>query len=358
MNEMRRNDVEGSTTAGSKNKPRVAVVILNWNGSNFLLKFLPSVLASTYPNLEIVVADNASTDDSVTLLKEKFPKVTLWENKKNEGFAGGYNSALKQVDADVFVLLNSDVEVTPGWIEPIVALLESNPGIAACQPKVLSFHKRDTFEYAGASGGWIDRFGYPFARGRVFDDCETDTGQYNNAAPCFWATGAALFIRSEDFIKSGGFDVAFFAHQEEIDLCWRLHSMGREIYVQPASVVYHVGGGTLASSSPQKTYLNFRNNLFLLYKNLPKMKLLILPARMLLDLVAMMRMLMKGELKMARAILKAQFSFLGYVILGKVKRGVTETKGKNYDGMYRGLLVWAYFGMKKKRFSEIVGDKP
>lgn len=356
MNEMRRNDVDTGTSAGSIKNPRVAVVILNWNGCNFLLQFLPSVLASTYFNLEVVVADNASTDDSVKLVKEKFPNVKIVENPVNEGYAAGYNRALQKVEADIFVLLNSDVEVMPGWIEPVVALMESNSSIAACQPKVLSFHKRTHFEYAGASGGWIDRFGYPFARGRVFDDCETDAGQYNDAVPCFWATGAALFIRADDFKQAEGFDPAFFAHQEEIDLCWRLKRMGREVYVQPTSVVYHVGGGTLANNSPKKTYLNFRNNLFLLYKNLPKMMLLVLPARALLDLLALFRMLLKGEFSHAGAIGKAHVMFWGYILTGKVKRRNTETTGKYYKGMYNGLLIWAYFGRKKKLFSEIVSD--
>lgn len=357
MNEMRRNDAEALASAGLKKNTRVAVVILNWNGSHFLAKFLPSVLASTYPNLEIVVADNASSDDSVAMLKEKFPSVTIWVNKRNEGFAGGYNSALKEVCADIFVLLNSDVEVTPGWIEPVVELMNRNSKIAACQPKILSYTHQNKFEYAGASGGWIDRFGYPFARGRVFNECEIDSGQYDDAVPIFWGTGAALFVRANDFNLVGGFDAAFFAHQEEIDLCWRLKRNGREIYVQPASVVYHVGGGTLLNSNPLKTYLNFRNNLLMLYKNLPRMMMLILVARALLDVVAMLQMLFKGDIKNALAVMKAQIAFLGYILMGKVKRKGTETKGKIYDGMYSGLLVWEYFVRKKKKFSEIIYDK-
>jgi len=358
MNELRRNDAEGLVTAGSIIKnTRVAVVILNWNGKDFLEKFLPSVLASTYPYLSIVVADNASTDDSVSFLKNKFPAVKIWENKTNEGFAGGYNRALKEIDADIFVLLNSDVEVTPGWIEPVVELMNSNNKIAACQPKVRSFHQKNRFEYAGASGGWIDRFGYPFARGRIFDECEVDEGQYDDAVPCFWATGAAMFVRSSDFFSAEGFDDVFFAHQEEIDLCWRLKRMGKEVYVQPASVVYHVGGGTLQANSPRKTYLNFRNNLLMLYKNLPKMMLLVLVIRMLLDLAAMLQLLLKGQWKNSAAVIKAHISFLGYIMMGKVKRSGTDTGAKTYNGMYGGLLVWDYFMRNKKRFSEIIRPK-
>lgn len=358
MNEMRRNDVDALVAAGStKNKPRVAVVILNWNGKSFLEKFLPSVIQSTFSNLEIIVADNASTDDSVSFVKEKFPSVKTWVNKTNEGFAGGYNRALKEVNADIYVLLNSDVEVESGWIEPVVALMESNRKIAACQPKVLSYHDKNKYEYAGAAGGWIDRFGYPFARGRVFDDCEVDHGQYDNAIPCFWATGAAMFVRAENFHAAGGFDAAFFAHQEEIDLCWRLKRKGWEVYVQPASVVYHVGGGTLANNSPAKTFLNFRNNLLMLYKNLPKMSLLILLIRILMDWLAALQMLFRGDAKNAWAVIHAHWGFWIFTLGGKVKRRTPDPKPDFFKGMYAGSVVFDYFIKKKKQFSEIVEVK-
>ncbi|WP_462220674.1 glycosyltransferase family 2 protein, partial [Ferruginibacter sp.] len=244
--------------------PSVAIVILNWNGRKFLEQFLPSVIASVYDNKKIIVADNASTDDSVIFLQQQYPQIEILQNSSNEGFAKGYNTALKQVQSDYYILLNSDVEVTPGWITPVIDLMESDTTIAACQPKLLAYNYKNQFEYAGACGGWIDKFGYPFSRGRVFDICEDDKGQYNNAAQCFWASGAALFVKASVYHELGGLDEYFFAHQEEIDFCWRLQLAGYKVYVQPASEVYHVGGGTLAKGSSKKTYLNFRNNLIML----------------------------------------------------------------------------------------------
>ena len=248
--------------------PTVAIVILNWNGKAYLEKFLPIVLKSSYENKTVIVADNASTDDSVLFLRNHYPGVRLIENAANEGFASGYNKALQQVNSEYCILLNSDVEVTEQWIEPVIAIMEANKKIAACQPKILSFKQKKYFEYAGAAGGWIDSMGYPFSRGRVFDCCETDNGQYNNASPCFWATGTAMFVRTEVFKQLAGFDESFFAHQEEIDLCWRMQLAGYAVFVQPASVVYHIGGGTLPSGNSRKVYLNYRNNLVMLYKNL------------------------------------------------------------------------------------------
>lgn len=249
--------------------PTVAIVILNWNGKAYLEKFLPIVLKSSYENKTVIVADNASTDDSVLFLRNHYPGVRLIENAANEGFASGYNKALQQVNSEYCILLNSDVEVTEQWIEPVIAIMEANKKIAACQPKILSFKQKKYFEYAGAAGRWIDSMGYPFSRGRVFDCCETDNGQYNNASPCFWATGTAMFVRTEVFKQLAGFDESFFAHQEEIDLCWRMQLAGYAVFVQPASVVYHIGGGTLPSGNSRKVYLNYRNNLVMLYKNLP-----------------------------------------------------------------------------------------
>ena len=264
--------------------PTVAIVILNWNGKAYLEKFLPIVLKSSYENKTVIVADNASTDDSVLFLRNHYPGVRLIENAANEGFASGYNKALQQVNSEYCILLNSDVEVTEQWIEPVIAIMEANKKIAACQPKILSFKQKKYFEYAGAAGGWIDSMGYPFSRGRVFDCCETDNGQYNNASPCFWATGTAMFVRTEVFKQLAGFDESFFAHQEEIDLCWRMQLAGYAVFVQPASVVYHIGGGTLPSGNSRKVYLNYRNNLVMLYKNLPvSEKIWKIPVRLVLD---------------------------------------------------------------------------
>jgi GT2 family glycosyltransferase len=246
------------------NLPRVAVVILNWNGINYLKQFLPSVCASTYPNLEIIIGDNASTDESVVYVRDNYPQVKIIINDQNYGFAGGYNKILTQLDHDYFILLNSDVEVEPNWIEPVISLMESDSKIAAAQPKILSQANKHSFEYAGAAGGFIDDFGYPFCRGRLFDTLELDKGQYNESSEVFWASGAAFFIKRPNWLEMNGLDDDFFAHMEEIDLCWRLKNEGYKIMYCADSQVYHVGGGTLQAESPFKTYLNFRNNLVLL----------------------------------------------------------------------------------------------
>lgn len=246
---------------------KTAVVILNWNGRKFLKKFLPDVIKFSKKDAEVIVADNASTDDSVAVLKADFPEIRIIENKSNGGFAKGYNQALKLIDAEYYILLNSDIEVTENWINPVIELMESDKNIAACQPKIRSYHEKEKFEYAGAAGGFIDKFGYPFCRGRIFQSLEEDKGQYDDTVEIFWATGAALFIRAELYHKLGGMDDDFFAHMEEIDLCWRLKNEGYKIMYCPKSTVYHVGGGTLPTSSSWKTYLNFRNNFFLIYKN-------------------------------------------------------------------------------------------
>ncbi len=338
--------------------PSVAIVILNWNGRDFLKKFLPSVLASTYEHKKIIVADNASTDDSVEFLKAHYPQVEIIQNSSNEGFAKGYNTALKQVKADYYVLLNSDVEVTPGWIEPVIELMESDTAIAACQPKLLAYNDKTLFEYAGASGGWLDYFGYPFMRGRIFDICERDTGQYDDAAPCFWASGAALFVRSAVFEELKGFDAYFFAHQEEIDLCWRAQLAGYKIYVQPASVVYHVGGGTLPKGNSLKTFLNFRNNLVMLSKNLSwGAALWKIPARMLLDALSAWRGLFSGDQGYFFAIGKAHFHFIGWFLAGKKQSVFPQKRAAKPAGYFKGSVIWSHFLMKKKTFSEIIGSK-
>lgn len=338
--------------------PLVAIVILNWNGKNFLEKFLPSVVSSTYSNKLIVVADNASTDDSLVFLRKHYPTIKIIINTTNEGFAKGYNTALQQVQADYYVLLNSDVEVTPGWIEPVIALMEGNKKIAACQPKVLDYNHKALFEYAGACGGWLDKYGYPFCRGRIFDECETDTGQYDEAAAIFWASGAALFVRSAVYHEMKGLDTYFFAHQEEIDLCWRMQLAGYSIYVQPASVVYHVGGGTLPKGNSRKTYLNFRNNLVMIYKNLPlKSRLSRIPTRFFLDAVAAWKALLGGDSGYFFAICRAHVHFIKWVLFEQDKSVFPPATNGLLQGLYPGSVVWDYFIKKKKRFSEIVANK-
>ena len=291
-------------------KIKTAVVVLNWNGKAWLEKFLPNLVNHSQV-ATVFVADNASTDDSVDYVKINFPTVKIIVNASNGGYAKGYNDVLKQIDAEYFVLINSDIEVTAGWLSPIISLMDSDKQIASCQPKILNYNSKTKFEYAGASGGFIDNLGYPFCRGRIFDDLEQDKGQYNDAVEVFWATGACLFVRSTHFWELGGLDEDFFAHQEEIDLCWRLKNKGYKIMVQPKSVVYHVGGGTLNTGSPFKTHLNFRNNLFMLFKNLPISSLFTtIPMRLVLDGVAALTFLNKEKgLEHVLAIAKAHFSF-------------------------------------------------
>lgn len=272
---------------------KVAIVILNWNGAAMMRRFLPSVIEHSQDVADIVVADNASSDDSLQLLRDEFPTVRTIVLDKNYGFAEGYNRALKQVDNEYYMLLNSDVEVTEGWLDKLVEFMDAHPEAAACQPKLRAEHTRDMFEYAGASGGYLDRYGYPFCRGRIFDTVEKDHGQYDDVAEVLWATGAALMIRRADYWDAGALDGRFFAHCEEIDLCWRLCSFGRKIYCVPQSVVYHVGGGTLPKGNPMKTYLNFRNNLTMLYKNLPEQELRhVMRVRFWLDYVAAFKSLL------------------------------------------------------------------
>ena len=341
-----------------KQPASVALVILNWNGKHFLEKFLPSVLASGYENLSIIVADNASSDDSISFLQKNYPSLKIIFNNVNEGFAKGYNTALKQVSADYYILLNSDVEVTQGWIGPIICLMENNKAIAACQPKILSFENKNKFEYAGASGGWIDKLGYPFNRGRIFDFCENDEGQYNNTAEIFWATGAALFVRASIFHQLNGFDEYFFAHQEEIDLCWRMQRAGYKIFVVPDSVVYHVGGGTLPAGNKRKVFLNFRNNLVMLAKNLPfAEKIWKIPFRISLDNLAGWHALIKGDFITFKAIQKAHFYFLTWILKRKKENQFNKKKLRMLDGTYSGSIVWQYFIKKRKTFSEILRFK-
>ncbi|HMO32553.1 MAG TPA: glycosyltransferase family 2 protein [Lacibacter sp.] len=335
--------------------PHVAVVLLNWNGRTFLEQFMPSVLAATYGNYTVYLADNASTDDSVAWVQEQYPVVHILQSPQNLGYAGGYNFFLRQVEADYYVLLNSDIEVQPDWLAPLVALLEQDHHIAACQPKILSWHKRGSFEYAGAAGGWIDALGYPFSRGRVFDTVETDTGQYDEAAPVFWASGAAFFVRAAVFHEMGGFDESFFAHQEEIDLCWRMQRLGYRVYACPQSVVYHVGGGTLPAGSPRKVYLNFRNNLVMLVKNMPLSELLWkLPIRMALDALSAWKELLQGKPAYWRAVFQAHLDFADWWLRAS---GKYQAPHPSLSGWYSGSVVWQYFVKRRRHFSQIVHRK-
>lgn len=334
-------------------QPKVAVVILNWNGLHHLQTYLPSVLASSYPNLQVIVADNASTDNAVAWLQHQYPDLTILTSSVNLGFAGGYNYFLKHIEADYYVLLNSDVRVSVNWIEPIVSLMENDKAIAACQPKILSDTQPDYFEYAGAAGGWIDSLAYPFSRGRVFDTLEKDNGQHNDAVPVFWASGAAFFIRAEIFHDSGGFYDFYFAHQEEIDLCWRLQRKGYKIYVCPDSVVYHLGGGTLSAQSSRKAFLNYRNNLIMAARNWSWSELVWkLPVRFALDALSAWKFLCSGNPAYWTAICKAHF----YVLLWILRNSKDMGKGTaiQMQGKYTGSIVWDYFIKGERYFSEIV----
>lgn len=335
-------------------QPLVAIVILNYNGKNYLEKFLPSVIASTYSNKKIIVADNASTDNSVDFLINHFSEIEILINKQNDGFAGGYNWALKQVNAKYYVLLNSDVEVSPNWIEPIINLMESNKYIAACQPKLLSYNQKNMFEYAGASGGFIDFLGYPFSRGRVFDIVEEDNNQYNDAVEIFWASGAALFVKADIFQNLNGFDESYFAHMEEIDLCWRMQLANYKIMVCPQSIVYHVGAGTLPRGG-KKVFLNFRNNLWMLHKNLPwQEKIWKLPFRFLLDGISAWKGLLNGDKSFFIAIAKAHFTVLKSWFLLQRKSSKNRKSLCSLSGVHNKSIAYKHFVKKMKTFSEII----
>jgi hypothetical protein len=339
----------------------IAVVILNWNGINHLKEFLPSVVEHTNSNLaNIVLVDNASTDASVIFVKENYPDIQIIINDKNGGFAKGYNDGLKLLKHKYFLLLNSDVEVTPHWLEPLFQKMESSLSIAACQPKILDYKNKLSFEHAGAAGGFIDKFGYPFCRGRLFDNLEKDNGQYNDDIEIFWATGACMMVRSSLFKEQQGFDETFFAHMEEIDLCWRFKNAGYKIKFVGNSRVYHLGGGTLSTISPNKTYLNFRNNLFLLYKNLPDQFLhRTLFARMVLDGIAFFKFLISFKFSHARAILKAHFSF--YQSLNYLRKNRDKFKKyhqlKYLKGVYNASIVFSFYAKSKKVYTQLLPEK-
>lgn len=337
---------------------KVAIVILNWNGKKMLQSYLSSVIKySSDGAAEVVVADNASTDDSMEYVRTTYPNVWTIMLDKNYGFADGYNRALRQIDAEYYLLINSDVEVTQHWLDPLVSFMDAHSECAACQPKILSMFNRDMFEYAGAAGGFIDKYGYPFCRGRIFNKVEIDTGQYNNITEILWATGACMLVRSSDFWNAGGFDPRFFAHNEEIDLCWRMRIMGHKIYCVPASTVYHVGGGTLPKSNPMKTYLNFRNNLTMLYKNTEDSDLSkVMFMRFLLDYVAAFKMLIVdhnfGEFK---AVLKARRDFHKWLPEFKNDRLNIQKKRrvKVIAGLYKKSLLWQFYFRGIHKFCDL-----
>lgn len=329
---------------------KIAVVILNWNGKKLLEEFLPSVIEYS-KEATVYLADNASTDDSVVFVKEKFPEVSIIQNKENGGYAKGYNDALKNLTEELFVLLNSDVEVTPNWLPPIIYCFESQPNTAAIQPKILDYNRKDYFEYAGAAGGFIDELGYPFCRGRIFDTLEKDTGQYNDEATIFWASGACLAIRKSVFEEVGKLDETYFTHQEEIDLCWRIHNFGYSVKYIGESKVYHVGGATLSTENPKKNFYNFRNSLYNLIKNKPTKNLWgLIFLRLSLDGIAGVRFIIQLEPKHTWAILKAHFYF--YVNLPSLlKKRKTIPKKKMEAPIFS--IVYEYFFLTKKKYSSL-----
>jgi GT2 family glycosyltransferase len=338
-------------------KIKTAVVILNWNGLSFLKMFLGNVLSfSSGEGTVVCVADNGSSDGSAEYVSENHRDIRLIRFEKNHGFAGGYNLALEQIDAQYYILLNSDIEVTSGWLPPLIDYMDQNPDVASCQPKVLSWDHRDQFEYAGAAGGFIDWLGYPLCRGRILMKVEKDSGQYDNPADIFWSTGACMAVRADAWQTCGGFDTSFFAHMEEIDLCWRFHRSGYRVSYVPGSVVYHVGGGTLPYKSPFKTYLNFRNSLFLLYKNLPDDRLKrILLIRKILDGIAALFFLIKGQLRSFTAVWKAHMEFYRQLATTKTKR---EALKKLYGSRDVGMIlnksvVFEFYIKGNKTFSSL-----
>jgi len=336
--------------------PKVAIVILTWNGSQMLHSFLPSVLKYSEGEATVYVADNGSEDDTLQVLASQFPSVKVITLDKNYGFAEGYNRALQQVEAEYVVLLNSDVEVTEHWLTPLVSFMDAHPEVAACQPKIKSWRNKTYFEYAGAAGGFLDHCGYPFCRGRIFNNIESDQGQYDTAMKVFWATGACLFIRLKDYREAGGLDNRFFAHMEEIDLCWRLNARGREVWCVPESTVYHVGAATLKRENPRKTFLNFRNNLLMLYKNLPDNELHhVMRRRCFLDYLAGLSFVLKGQFSNAKAVYQARkayhhlrpdyFITRNMNLLANAEKPAKTRWGKS--------LLWAYYIKAKRKYSEL-----
>ena len=335
---------------------KVAIVILSWNGSQMLRSFLPSVLKYTEEEAAVYVADNGSEDNTLEVLATSFPSVKVIPLDKNYGFAEGYNRALQEVKADYVVLLNSDVEVKDRWLTPLVAFMDAHPEVAACQPKIKSWREPKNFEYAGAAGGFVDCYGYPFCRGRIFNSVEEDHGEYDTPMKVFWATGACLFIRLQDYREAGGLDARFFAHMEEIDLCWRLNARGREVWCIPESTVYHVGAATLKRENPHKTFLNFRNNLLMLYKNLPDNELhRVMHWRTFLDYSAVLSFVLKGQFANAQAVFQARKAY------HRLRPGFFISRNLNMlarvehpaQTCWMKCLLWAYYVQKKHTFAKL-----
>lgn len=350
--------MKNNTSACPPSTAKLAIVILNWNGAKLMEQFLPSVIAYSPAHLaEIVVADNGSTDNSIDMLKEKFPSVRIICLDQNYGFAEGYNQALQQIDNEYTVLLNSDVEATPGWLDAPLAALESDPSIAAAQPKIRAQRNKEYFEYAGAAGGYMDIYGYPFCRGRVLHVVEKDEGQHDTTVDILWATGACLFIRTSVYKEVGGLDAGFFAHQEEIDMCWRMRSRGYRLVCTPRSMVYHVGGATLNVESPRKTFLNFRNNLLMLYKNLPEKDLRhVMRVRFWLDYIAAAKFLLSGHLPNARAVYEARQAFFQMMPAYASKRheNLKKTTLAIIPELMRGSLIAGFYLRGRRRFGDVM----
>lgn len=334
---------------------KVVVAILNYNGVNWLEKFLADVILKS-PEAEVIVIDNASTDTSVSFLNDNFPNLRVIENNSNSGFAGGYNEGLKGVKADTYVLLNSDIEVTENWLTPVLEVLHRDENVVAAQPKVLSYNDKSKFEHAGASGGYIDHLGYPFCRGRIFTDTEDDNGQHDDIRPVFWATGACLFIKADKYWEAGGLDENFFAHMEEIDLCWRLQNRGYKILAVPTSKVYHVGGGTLDYRNPRKTYLNFRNSLYAIHKNWDKGLFWAIFIRLILDGIAGVKFLLGGDFNHIWSIIKAHVHYYGHLHVLRKQRAALKKHNKpikELNGVLNASIVWQFFVKQITQFKDL-----
>lgn len=339
-------------------QPKVALLILNWNTSHYLKRFLPSILNTTYPNKEVFVIDNHSTDDSILMLKKYFPTVKIVEMHSNLGYASGYNLCLSKISADYFLLVNSDIEVTPSFIEPVISFMESDISIGVCQPKLLSMDTKNSFEYAGACGGWIDILGYPFARGRILLTIEEDTGQYDQTTRLFWATGACMFLKASVYQKIGGFYDYYYMHQEDIDLCWRAQNAGYKIYACPDSVVYHIGGGSLSWENYLKTFLTFRNNYIMLTRNMPLVRIVpTILLRILLDCTGSVYFILIGKSGISKAIIKAVFAYFYWLFFHFNKKNLILKGWRNCLGVLHRPIFISYFFKKKRTFSEIVGSK-
>jgi GT2 family glycosyltransferase len=331
---------------------KTAVVILNWNGKKFLEKFLPGVIINSRNSADIIIADNASSDDSIAYLENNHPDIRIIQLGRNHGFAGGYNLALQQIKADYYILLNSDIEVTDNWILPVIELMQADPSVAACQPKIRSYNEPQKFEYAGAAGGFIDKYGYPFCQGRLFQSLEKDEGQYDQAKEIFWATGACMFVRADVFHKLGGFDDDFFAHMEEIDFCWRAKNQGYKIMYCPDSTIFHIGGGTLPKNNSRKTYLNIRNNIIMLFKNLESDRLVrVLAARIVLDYIAAFKFLVDGGFKDMAAVIKAHFYF--WRNLARLRKKREKIPHLKVSQIYWGNVVLQHYLQRKKSFRQL-----